>query len=113
MGSEKRVRALQIKVRVNQQELDEITKAAGSCDLKPSTFLRELGLGYEPKSTIDIQAFEKLAQLHGDLGRVGGLLKMWLSDNSKEGFGRHLNIPELVDRLIELQKEIGEKAKKL
>src|SRR5690554_1793850 len=113
MGSETRARNLQIKVRVNQEELDEITRTAEQCDLKPSTFLRELGLGHEPKSTVDIQAFEKLAQLHGDIGRVGGLLKMWLADNSKSGFGRHLNIPELVDRLIALQEEIGEAAKKL
>lgn len=113
MGSENRVRNLQIKVRVNQGELEEISKSASNCDLKPSTYLRELGLNHEPKSTIDIQAFEKLAHLHGDLGRVGGLLKMWLSDGSKSNFGRHLNIPELVDRLIELQKEIGNTAKKL
>jgi len=113
MGSENRARNLQIKVRVNETELEEITKIAKQCDLKPSTLLRELGLGYEPKSTVDIQAFEELANLHGDIGRVGGLLKMWLSDDSKSGFGRHLNIPELVDRLLFLQKEIGDVARKL
>ena len=111
MGSETRQRTLQIKVRVNKDELDDITERAAKCDLKPSTFLRELGLGYEPSSTVDIQAFERLGQLHGDLGRVGGLLKMWLSDPSKKGFGNHLNIPELVGELIELQQEIKEVAK--
>ncbi|ELU9701943.1 conjugal transfer protein TraJ [Escherichia coli] len=113
MGNETRKRTTHIMVRVSPDEKEAIIKAAEKCDLKAPTYLRELGLGYEPKSTVDAQAFEKLAQLHGDIGRVGGLLKMWLSDNSKAGFGRHLNIPELIDRLIELQKEIGEKAKKL
>lgn len=86
---------------------------AKQCDLGLSTYLREVGLGYEPKSTIDSQAVAQLAHLHGDLGRVGGLLKMWLSDNSKSGYGRSLNIPELVDRLLGLQQEIGEVARKL
>lgn len=113
MGNETRQRTKHIMVRVSPDEKAKITQAAGRCDMKAPAYLRELGLGYEPKSTVDIQAFEKLAQLHGDIGRVGGLLKMWLADNSKSGFGRHLNIPELVDRLIALQEEIGETAKKL
>jgi len=113
MGTENRKRTTHIMVRVSPDEKKEIHQAAARCDLSAPAYLRELGLGYEPKSTVDIQAFEKLAQLHGDIGRVGGLLKMWLADNSKSGFGRHLNIPELVDRLIALQEEIGETAKKL
>lgn len=113
MGSESRQKTAHIMVRVSPDEKLEIKRIASQCDLKPAAYLRELGLGYVPKSTIDAQAVEKLAHLHGDIGRVGGLLKMWLSDNSKSNFGRHLNIPEMVDRLSDLQKEIGETVKKL
>jgi len=86
---------------------------ASQCDLGLSTYIRQVGLGYEPKSTVDSQAVAQLAHLHGDLGRVGGLLKMWLSDNSKSHYGRSLNIPELIDKLLSLQQEIGEVARKL
>lgn len=113
MGTETRKRTTHIMVRVSPDEKKAIKKAAAFCDLSAPAYMRELGLAYEPKSNIDIQAFEKLAQLHGDLGRVGGLLKMWLSDSGKSGFGRHLNIPELIDELLVLQKEIGEVAKEL
>lgn len=113
MGTENRKRTTHIMVRVSPDEKKEIHQAAARCDLSAPAYLRELGLGYEPKSNVDVQAVEQLARLHGDLGRVGGLLKMWLSDNSKSGYGRSLNIPELVDRLLGLQQEIGEVARKL
>ncbi|UWZ79386.1 hypothetical protein L9S41_17140 [Geoalkalibacter halelectricus] len=113
MGSETRVRNCRLTLRFSEDELARATEMANQCDLGLSTYLREVGLGYEPKSTIDSQAVAQLAHLHGDLGRVGGLLKMWLSDNSKSGYGRSLNIPELVDRLLSLQQEIGEVVRKL
>lgn len=111
MGNETRQRTKHIMVRVSPDEKAEIEQAASRCDMKAPTYLRELGLGYVPKSTVDIQAFEKLAQLHGDIGRVGGLLKMWLGDSSRYAYGNHLGVPELVNRLGELQQEIGEVAK--
>lgn len=113
MGTENRKRTVHIMVRVSPDEKKEIHQAAARCDLSAPAYLRDLGLGYEPKSNVDVHAVEQLARLHGDIGRVGGLLKMWLSDNSKTGFGHSLNIPELVDRLIGLQHEIGEAARKL
>lgn len=117
MGTENRKRTIHIMVRVSPDEKAEIYQAASRCDLSAPAYLRELGLGYEPTSNIDRLAIEKLAHLHGDLGRVGGLLKMWLSDNSKSAYGRSLNIPELLNRLLylqqELQQEIGDLARKI
>ncbi|BBM05575.1 hypothetical protein HAALTHF_23430n [Vreelandella aquamarina] len=52
-----------------------------------------------------------MAKLYGDLGRMGGLLKMWLSDGSRSAYGNHLGVPELVNRIGELQQEIREVAK--
>lgn len=75
MGSEKRVRNCRLTLRFSEDELARATEMAKQCDLGLSTYLREVGLGYEPKSTIDSQAVAQLAHLHGDLGRVGGLLK--------------------------------------
>ncbi|MCC4289627.1 plasmid mobilization protein [Vreelandella aquamarina] len=111
MGNETRKRTTHIMVRVSPDEKEAIAQAAAKCDLKVPTYLRELGLGYAPKSTVDAQAFEQLAKLYGDLGRMGGLLKMWLSDGSRSAYGNHLGVPELVNRIGELQQEIREVAK--
>ncbi|MGQ0333874.1 plasmid mobilization protein [Halomonas elongata] len=111
MGNETRKRTTHIMVRVSPDEKETIAQAAAKCDLKVPTYLRELGLGYAPKSTVDAQEFEQLAKLYGDLGRMGGLLKMWLADGSRSAYGNHLGIPELVNRIGKLQQEIGEVAK--
>ncbi|MBH8579510.1 plasmid mobilization protein [Bisbaumannia pacifica] len=113
MGNETRKRTAHIMVRVSPDEKEVIAQAAAKCDFKVPAYLRELGLGYAPKSTVDAQAFERLAKLHGDLGRMGGLLKMWLADGSQSAYGKHLGVPGLVNRIDELQREIGEVARDL
>ena len=100
-------------VRVSLDEKEQIEQAAGQCDLSAPAYLRKLGLGHQPQSNADNRAVELLAHLHGDVGRVGGLLKMWLSTPEKKGFGQHLNVPDLINQLLDLQREIREVAEKL
>lgn len=56
MGSETRVRNCRLTLRFSEDELARATEMANQCDLGLSTYLREVGLGYEPKSTIDSQS---------------------------------------------------------
>ena len=86
MGNETRKRTMHIMVRVSPDEKEAIAQAAAKCDSKIPAYLRELGLGYAPKSTVDAQAFERLAKLHGDIGRMGGLLKIWLVDGYRPAY---------------------------
>lgn len=79
MGTETRQRDRQIKIRLNETEYSRIVALSKQHDLAPSTFLRELGLMHQPRSTIDAQAVERITKLHGDLGRTAGLLKLWLT----------------------------------
>lgn len=104
MGSEKRVKNCRVTLRFSEEELNKITKNSKQCDLGLSTYLRELGLGYMPKSNFDAQALIQLANLHGDIGRIGGLLKMWLSDQSKARYGQQLKIPDLIKNLFDLRR---------
>jgi hypothetical protein len=108
MGSETRKKSAHIMVRVSPEDKEQIENAAAQCDLSAPAYLRNLGLAYEPKSNIDAQAIERLAHLHGDMGRVGGLLKLWLVDELKGESAQNLNIPYLVKEILNLQQEIGE-----
>jgi len=47
--------------------------------MSPSTYLREVGLEKRIKSTFDSQVLFELAQLRAEIGRLGGLVKAWLS----------------------------------
>ena len=112
MGTETRKRTKHILVRVSPEEKKLLEEGADRCDLSVPAWLRKLGLGHRPASHVDIQAVEKIAQLHGDLGRVGGLLKMWLSDRNAEQ-ARQLDVPDLLIQLHELQKDMKAKVKEL
>ena len=44
-----------------------------------SAYLRNLGLGFRPHSTLDQEAILALLKVNADRGRLGGLFKLWLS----------------------------------
>lgn len=70
-----------IVVRVTPDEKQKIDALARQTGLSTSAYLRELGLGHVPKSIVDYQHMLELSKLGGDLGRLGGLLKLWLTDD--------------------------------
>ena len=74
-----------IKVYVTPGERAAIEANAKACDLTASAYLRRLGSGHEPKSTLDQQAVGDLVKVHAGQGRLGGLLKLWLTEKRGEG----------------------------
>lgn len=105
-GSATRRRTDQIYVRVTPEERQTLQALAAQSGLTVAAYLRQVGMGYEPRSLIDKQAVRSLGRLNADLGRVGGLLKLWLSRTERQGFAQHLNIPEAVDQLRQLQNQV-------
>lgn len=78
-----RNRPLRVVVSVDERRaIQENAKAAG---LTVSAYLRAVGLGYEVRSVLDHQHVLEVIRARGDLGRVGGLLKLWLSERADEG----------------------------
>ena len=79
----KRKYKLHLRVPVEAEEGEVIKEQAEKCGLSAAEYLRKLGLGYEPTSIVDNQKVAELAKMNGDLGRLGGLLKLWLSDDRR------------------------------
>ncbi|HRB46551.1 MAG TPA: conjugal transfer transcriptional regulator TraJ [Nitrosomonas sp.] len=79
----KRKYKLHLRVPVEPEEGKIIREQAEKCGLSISEYLKKLGLGYEPTSIMDNQKVNELAKINGDLGRLGGLLKLWLSDDRR------------------------------
>lgn len=72
-----------IVVRVlpsEKQGIEEMARATGN---STAGFLRKVGLGHQVKCVLDYERVSDLAKVNGDLGRLGGLLKMWLSNDKR------------------------------
>lgn len=97
-----------LKVYVLPSEKELIQQRADECRMPISSYLKNLGLGFKPKSVADHQSILNLLKLNGDQGRLGGLLKLLLSEA-----GDHLNgkvhrgeINQLLSEMHEVQAQI-------
>lgn len=72
-----------VKVWANPVERPTLAATAASVGLSASAYLRRLGLGYQPRTIVDTLEAQKLLKAAADAGRIGGLLKMWLTDDQR------------------------------
>ena len=91
-----------IEVWCDEEEIKNIKSNAELTKLSNSEFLRNLGQGYQPKSAFDREAIRELAKINGDQGRLGGLLKLWLSEKKDEGVSA-TNVRALLNQIESLQ----------
>ncbi|WP_282039376.1 plasmid mobilization protein [Halomonas alimentaria] len=115
MGTQARKRKKCIKVWVDECEKEKIEDNAKGCKHSASSYLRNLGIGYVPKSMVDHEAVSDLMRLNGDLGRLGGLLKMLLSN--EEMFVGHedrmVEVSKLMNGLSDVRNDIREKVRNI
>lgn len=98
-----------IGVKVNPAEYELIHAKSEQFGLLAPEFLRSVAMNYPIRSTVDQQATARLLRANADLGRLGGLLKMWLTRNGgdKDDFSAkrsYKDIDALVDEIEETQK---------
>ena len=95
-------------VWVTSEERAKIERLAAATSLSASCYLRTLGLAYQPKSTLDAERVGELLKACGDLGRLGGLLKLWLAERPGQGVPE-TDVRHLLDQIQELRGQIVEK----
>ena len=67
-------------------------------------------MGYRIEGVIDAELVRELAKINGDQGRLGGLLKLWLTNSEKlenqdPDYQRRL-IHGVLDRIITMQSAL-------
>jgi hypothetical protein len=92
-----------IVVRVTPDEKTKIDANARRVGYSTSAYLRELGLGYEPKGVVDGEKIDDLMRINGDLGRLGGLLKLWLTNDARTAQFGESTIRALLWKIEETQ----------
>ncbi|WP_045226978.1 conjugal transfer transcriptional regulator TraJ [Methyloterricola oryzae] len=92
-----------IKVYCLPDERRQIETNADRVGLALSSYLLTLGLGYEPRGVVDGEKVDELMRINGDLGRLGGLLKLWLTDDARAAMLGDSTIRALLSKIEDTQ----------
>jgi hypothetical protein len=105
-GPQRRTQAIAVWVR--PAERAKIQRLAASSGLSMSVYLKTLGLAYEPKSVLDAERVGDLLKACGNLGRLGGLLKLWLVEKPGQGAAEE-EVRHLLEQIQEAREAIVDK----
>ena len=97
-----------IEVWVTDAEKTVITDRTDEAGMSRSGYLRALGMNAPIRSVVDLTAVADLAKVNGDLGRVAGLLKLWLAERRGEG-ANAIDVESTMVEFRSLQRVIAEK----
>lgn len=95
-----------IKVYCLPEEKESIQRNADLAGLSTAAFLRKVGMGYEVESFVDVDQVRELSRVNGDLGRLGGLLKLWLTDDVRTRNFSPVVINKLLEKIESTQDEL-------
>lgn len=81
--SQTRKNSTPIKVYCLPEEKAQIQENAEASGLSVASFIRKVAMGYQVESIVDIKQVIELSRVNADLGRLGGLLKLWLANDPR------------------------------
>lgn len=102
-----------LRVPVLPEEEKAIKENAANAGLKIAEYLRRVALGYEIQGVIDKQHIIELSKINADLGRLGGLLKMWLTNDERVVHIKPETMTVVLDRIQTTQAAMLDVVKKL
>ena len=101
-----RRRSHPIKVYCLPEERRQIEAKANAAGLSLSTYLLKVGSGGQMHGIVDHKQVEELARINGDLGRLGGLLKLWLTDDERTAQFGKATIRAVLSRIEATQNQM-------
>lgn len=108
----KRIPPKAVRVYASDDELQQIAVNAAAVSMSQSAYLKALGLGYKPASVYDRDVVIQLVKINADQGRLGGLIKMWLSNDERLALYDHDQLAKsifgVLEKIDELQGEMLE-----
>lgn len=90
-----------LRVPVLAHEKLAIVRQADAAGLTIAAYLRNVGLGYEIHGVLDYRCVDDMARVNGDLGRLGGLLKLWLTNDERIMQFRPTQVRAIILRILD------------
>jgi hypothetical protein len=106
MGTDTRKSTPPVKVYCLPDERAQLKALAAAANKSLSTYLLNVGLGYRVCGVLDQRRIEELIRINGDLGRLGGLLKLWLTNDERTATFRESTIRALLAKIEATQDEL-------
>lgn len=98
-----------IRAYVSPGEYGRILESANRAGLSLSTFAKRVCLGQEVESKVDARAVLDLLKINADLGRLGGLLKLWLTEPDQHA----PDVRQLLREIMDAKEDLVAKVKQL
>jgi len=95
-----------VKVWVTDAEKAKIAERAALSGLSLSGYMLAAGLNHPIRSVYDLKAVADLGRVNGDLGRVAGLLKLWLAEKRGQG-ARPIDVEKMMTEFRVIQTELS------
>ncbi|MFC5771096.1 conjugal transfer transcriptional regulator TraJ [Thauera sinica] len=105
-GAARRAHHLRVPVLPDERAL--IEAQAQRAGMSVARFLREVGQGYRIGGVVDYEQVRELARINGDLGRLGGLLKLWLTNDERTAQFGEATLRAVLARIEATQEQMGE-----
>lgn len=96
-----------IKVYCLPNEKAQIEENAAAVGKSVSAFLLAVGQGYQVSGVMDYEQVRELARINGDLGRLGGLLKLWLTNDERTARFGDSTIKAVLSKIEATQDEMA------
>ena len=105
--SESRKKTINRQVRMTPEEFEVLSAKAATYGVKLPQYLRDCGMERPLRSLAEQRVFSVLSQLNADQGRLGGLLKLWLTEEERSAQGWNRDIKELLEGIKLNQEQIS------
>lgn len=93
-----------VKVMVTTYEKARIAANAAACGMTMSSYARTLFNGGIPQSLNELNDLKEVFRIHADLGRLGGLLKMLLTNDERvNDMGRDMATVTIDNVLLDIR----------
>ncbi len=102
-----------LRVPVLPEEEAAIKQNAEAAGMSVAAYLRNIGIGYQIRGIVDNNEVEKLAKVNGDLGRLGGLLKLWLTNDERTANFSEATIRAVLSRILDTQDQMADTMKNI
>ncbi|WP_240008349.1 plasmid mobilization protein [Pseudaquidulcibacter saccharophilus] len=97
-----------LRVYLSDEDRKIIERRADECNLSVSAYLRKSGLGQRTRSALDGAVAMDLLKINGELGRLGGFLKLLISEkNNVEVSDIHSLLEKIDNTMDEIRRKAG------